>query len=204
MNKSPYEGLSVQDWQAKTLELIDEHPLTPNEIYQLITQVWSEIFLSSITSRGYKIGVDFFPSPQVIGSLLHDLIPLEFAYRYPGIWRRQATKDEKDLVYVPDDSFSVEIKTSSSTRNTYGNRSYAQKSSTGKLGTKTKSGYYLVINFQKLIVSLPNPQINLVRFGWLDRDDWIGQKSQTGQQARLRPEVERYKLLRLPLQTQFF
>ncbi|MBD2044493.1 ScaI family restriction endonuclease [Coleofasciculus sp. FACHB-64] len=201
MNNSPYEGLLVQEWQAKTLELIDQHPLDPNEIYEVVIQVWSEIFQSSITSRGYKIGVDFFPSPQVLGSFLHDLIPLEFAYRYPQIWRIQSNKYEKDLVYVPDDYFSIEIKTSSSKRNTYGDRSYTQKSSTVNPGTKTKSGYYLVINFQKLIISLLNPQINLVRFGWLDLDDWKGQKSQTGQQANLRPEVERYKLLKIPLQT---
>ncbi|MGK7921714.1 MAG: ScaI family restriction endonuclease [Trichodesmium sp.] len=39
----------------------------------------------------------------------------------------------------------------------------------------------------------------LVRFGWLDQDDWQGQVAATGQQARLSSDVERYKLLELPL-----
>ncbi len=42
-------------------------------------------------------------------------------------------------------------------------------------------------------------KINLVRFGWLDEEDWIGQTASTGQQARLSSDVERYKLLQLPL-----
>ncbi|MCU0544097.1 MAG: ScaI family restriction endonuclease [Oscillatoriaceae cyanobacterium Prado104] len=41
--------------------------------------------------------------------------------------------------------------------------------------------------------------INLVRFGWIDREDWQGQKAATGQQAKLSPDVERYKLLELPI-----
>jgi predicted AAA+ superfamily ATPase len=133
-----------------------------------------------------KIGIDLFPSPQILGFLLHELIPLELARRYPEIWRRDQNRTEKDLVYIPDNNFSIEIKTSSSSRNTYGNRSYAQTSATGTKSKKSKSGYYLVVNFQKLnpiVQSEKIPQINLVRFGWLDEVDWQGQVAATGQQA---------------------
>jgi hypothetical protein len=132
---------------------------------------------------------------------LHELIPLELARRYPGIWRHKETATEKDLVCLLDDCFSIEIKTSSSNRNTYGNRSFTQLSTTGIEGKKNKSGYYLVVNFQKFNQKLQSsqlPQINLVRFGWLDREDWQGQATATGQQAKLSPAVERYKLLQLP------
>ena len=60
----------------------------------------------------------------------------------------------------------------------------------------------LVINFQKFTAknqTTQTPQINLVRFGWIDQEDWQGQTAATGQQARLSPDVERSKLLRLPL-----
>jgi hypothetical protein len=199
---SPYDGLSVNKWEVKTREIIKENPLDSHEIYEVVIRVWDEIFQSALTTRGYKIGVDLFPRPQIMGALLHELIPLEFSSRYPGIWRREENKDEKDIVYIPDDHFSIELKTSSSSSNIYGNRSYAQKSLAGKKSQKSKSGYYLAVNFQKFdnkIKSIQRPQITLVRFGWIDQDDWQGQKSQTGQQSRLSTDVERYKLLKLPL-----
>ena len=106
------------------------------------------------------------------------------------------TTNEKDMVYIPDPIYSFEIKTSSSARNIYGNRSYAQKSGNAK---KSKSGYYLAVNFQKFTPVRKHPKIVKVRFGWLDHDDWLGQRASTGQQARLSPNVERNKLLELPL-----
>jgi hypothetical protein len=191
-----YEGLPVEKWEAKTKQLIAEHPLDPAEIYEVVTQVWTDIFQSQIGSKPFRIGVDLFPRPQVMGFFLHELIPLEFEYRYPTIWRREETTNEKDLVYLPDDHFSIEIKTSSSARNIYGNRSYAQQGRTSKKG---KSGYYLAVNYEKFMKLGGMPQIKLVRFGWLDSQDWIGQRAPTGQQARLSPDVERYKLLKLPI-----
>lgn len=120
---------------------------------------------------------------------------MEFAHRYPGVWRREETADEKDLVYIPDQDYSIEVKASSSVKSIFGNRSYAQEAASAK---KSKSGYYLAINFEKF-VSAKRPEITLVRFGWLDHFDWIGQAAATGQQARLDPNAERHKLLRLPL-----
>lgn len=200
--QSPYTGLPVEDWEEKTRELIDRHPLDPQEIYDVVIQVWSEIFQSSITSRGYRIGINLFPTPQIMGFFLHELIPLELASKYPGIWRRDNSTLEKDIVYILNNNFSIEIKTSSSSRNTYGNRSYAQQSALGAKPKKDKSGYYLVVNFQKFnpkMASVQTLNIKLVRFGWIDREDWQGQTAATGQQAKLSPDVERYKLLQLPI-----
>jgi hypothetical protein len=197
---SPYAGLAKEDWAEKTRELIKIHPLSPKEIYEVVIQVWREIFESNLTSKNYKIGVDLFPSPQIMGYFLHELIPLELARRYPGIWRREETAAEKDLVYLLDDGFSIEIKASSSKGSTYGNRSFAQESTTGREGKKNKSGYYLVVNFQKFNTNIQGsqlPQIHLVRFGWLDREDWQGQKTENGQKATLSRDVETYKLLDL-------
>ena len=60
----------------------------------------------------------------------------------------------------------------------------------------SKSGYYLAVNFEKFS-NTTNPQIKLIRFGWIDSGDWIGQKAATGQQSRLSSDVENYKLLQL-------
>jgi hypothetical protein len=193
----PYTGVPESEWVNKTRELIKSHPLNPNEIYEAVHEVWDDIFKSEIGSKPFRIGVELFPRPQIMAYFLHELLPLEFAYRYPGIWRREQTSDEKDLVYIPNPYYSIEIKTSSSVRNIYGNRSYAQKTTKVK---KEKSGYYLAINFQKFASPKERPKIKLVRFGWLDHSDWVGQSATTGQQARLRREAEAYKLLKLPLE----
>jgi hypothetical protein len=129
-----------------------------------------------------------------MGFLLHELIPLELAARHSSVWRGETSSDDKDIVYIPDSSYSIELKTSSDPRHVYGNRSYAQASSKGK---KAKSGYYLAVNFGKFTAKGSRPQIRLIRFGWIDSSDWIGQKAATGQQSRLHPDVESSKLLQL-------
>jgi hypothetical protein len=149
------------------------------------------IFDSKI-GNAFLIGKDIFPKPQIMGFFLHELIPLTLAKRYPDKWRKEETASEKDLIYMPDDTFSVEIKTSSSAKNIYGNRSYAQEANSVK---KSKSGYYLAINFQNFSAKISKPQIKRIRFGWLDHADWMGQTTPTGQQARLSPAVEQNKLI---------
>ena len=130
----------------------------------------------------------------ILGFLLHELIPLELERRYPGKWRREIEAKDKDIIYTTDDIFSIEIKTSSNPKSIFGNRSYAQVSQTSKKG---KSGYYLAVNFEKCTSLKPKPKITRIRFGWLDHTDWMGQKSQTGQQSRLSKDVESFKLLEL-------
>ncbi len=142
----------------------------------------------------YQIGVDIFPSPQIMAFLLHELIPLELQRRHPGIWRRDNSTDEKDVVHVPDDNYSFEIKASSSRNNIFGNRSYAQPSPVAK---KHKAGYYLAVNFEKFTDETASPRVTKIRMGWLDHTDWIGQRASTGQQARLNIIARNNKLLEL-------
>ena len=101
---------------------------------------------------------------------------------------RDESGDEKDIVCVNNDNFSIEIKTSSNKNRIFANRSYAQGTINGK---KSKTGYYLAVNFEN---SVEQHQITLIRFGWIDAQDWKGQVSQKGQQAHLEAELERLKL----------
>jgi len=123
---------------------------------------------------------------------LHELIPLELGRREPDVWRGDLASGEKDIVYIPDPSLSVEIKCSSHPAKVFANRSYAQKPTDAKKG---KSGYYLTVNFEKLTPSSPQPKVVLVRFGWLDHSDWSGQAAPTGQQASLSPQADQGKLV---------
>lgn len=190
---SPYDGLRVEGWRARTEELVSSHPLDRDEIIDVVLGCWDAILNTKIGGKA-QVGVHTFPRPQIMGTFLHELVPLEYNDRYPGRWRREETPDEKDLVYVPDNSLSVEIKTSSNKYQVFGNRSYAQ---TGGISKKDKSGYFLTINFEKFDRSQRRPSVRLIHFGWLDDSDWIGQKSSTGQQARLNSSIYGNKLLRI-------
>ena len=192
---SPYDGLRENQWLEKTEELVAAHPLDRGQIVDVVLSAWNSIFSLKVNPRGFRIGVELRPKPQIMGFFLHELIPLELSARAPKNWRGDKTASEKDLVYIPNDAFSVEIKTSSNKSRIFGNRSYAQKSSADK---KAKSGYYLAVNFESFeSAGRRRPEILLVRFGWIDSRDWIGQAAATGQQARLPSSVETSKLLTL-------
>lgn len=73
--------------------------------------------------------------------------------------------------------------------------SYAQPSAGGK---KSKSGFYLTVNFQRWAeVKDGLPRIRVIRLGWLDHTDWVAQVAASGQQAKIRPEAYAGKLLEL-------
>src|SRR5713101_281502 len=120
----PYDNLHSNDWRAKTEELISLHPLNPQEIVEITLKAWENIFESSVS--GFHIGIDIFPNPQMMGFFIQELISLEFARRYPDAWRGEKDAKDKDLVYLPNPDFSIEIKTSSNPNHIYGNRSYGQ------------------------------------------------------------------------------
>lgn len=188
---SPYDGLSVNEWPMRTRELINSFPLDMEELVDVVQLSWAAIFRSKIGPKGFRIGSDIFPKPQIIAFFLHELIPLELQTRYPDLWRPEAAARDKDIVYISDEFYSVEIKTSSHPSQIFGNRSFAQEAVGNK---KSKSGFYLAINFDKVVRANHAPCLRRVRFGWLDHSDWVGQAAETGQQARLSPEVERGKL----------
>lgn len=188
---SPYTGVPAANWLSITDQLISEHPLSTDKIVEIVLSSWASIFDSSIGVHQFKIGKDIFPKPQIMGFFIHELIALEVAAQYPNEWRGEETSGDKDIVYLSNDVFSVEIKTSSNSKHIFGNRSYTQDSSKTK---KSKSGYYLTVNFEPFSAVNSSPKILMIRFGWLDHDDWIGQKSSTGQQARLSPEAYKGKL----------
>ena len=84
---SPYRGLKPNRWLEITKKLLDNHPLAQDEIVDVVLSVWKSIFDSKMGTKGFRIGKDIFPKPQIMGFFLHELIPLELAARYPNKWR---------------------------------------------------------------------------------------------------------------------
>jgi hypothetical protein len=193
---SPYDGLSPADWKEVTEKLVDSYPVGREEIVEIVLGRWQSIFSSRIGRPALRIGRDLFPQPQILGYFLHELVPHEFQTRYPDVWRRDQAGADKDLVNLKNDRFSTEIKTSSNPTRVFGNRSYAQP---GAVSRKSKAGFFLTINFQRWRDAEAGklPEVTLIRLGWLDHTDWIGQTAATGQQARIRPEAYAGRLLEL-------
>ena len=170
--ESPYIDKKPETWKDITETLIENHPLNERDIIAAVLEAWNKILNTKIGGE-LKIGIDVFPSPQNIGNYLHEIIPVILEKKYPKIWRKgENDKTEKDLTYVNDDNYSVEIKTSSNPNNLYGNRSYGQQD---VQSIKSKSGYYIGVNFNK-IEKNGNPKIRKIRFGWLDHSDWKAQQ----------------------------
>ena len=192
--RSPYDGLPVERWYEKTQQLVREHPLPPDVLVDAVLHAW-DLIHGSVIGGHITIGEDYFPTPQILGDFLHELIPFDLS-QYDSNFRKGITKTEKDITCDYDDHFSIEIKTSSQ-KDIYGNRSYAQKSQRRPRATKDKSGYYLAINFPPVHKSEEWEPISQIRFGWLDAEDWQGQASQTGQQASLSRDVLQNKLITL-------
>ena len=184
--KSPYENVAMCHWKTITEELVRKHPLTPI-IVDVCLKSWQSILNGKInTFLNMKIR-EMSISPQATGALLHDVIPEYIAKNIAGF--RKGIGKEKDIVCESDSYFSVELKTSSQ-KSIFGNRSYAV-SETGK----SKAGYYLALNFEK--ISSENPRVLRIQFGWLDHSDWLGQRSETGQQASLTKNARDNKFITL-------
>jgi hypothetical protein len=74
------------------------HPLRTKEIIQVVLTAWDELHSTRIGSQDLRIGVDVFPNPQIIGFLLHEIIPVLFSQNHPGQWRRERAKGENAVV----------------------------------------------------------------------------------------------------------
>lgn len=192
---SPYEGHPETQWATITKELVDSYPLTLDDIVDAVLEAWDGILKSKIAGE-LQIGVDIFPGPQIMGNYLHELIPIILERKFPGEWSRDMKKDDKDLVYLPNDFYSAEIKTSSNPNNIFGNASYGQEDS-ASASSKSKDGYYIAVNFEKFDQAPAGqlPRIKKIRIGWLDHTDWHSQSASSGQAATISTTVRDNKLL---------
>lgn len=192
---SPYENLPDTQWKKVTKKLVNEHPLSSDILIDTVLKAWNGILNTKIADE-LQIGRDIFPTPQILGNYLHELIPVFLEKKYPGQWTRDIEKKDKDLVCVANPYYSIEIKTSSNANNIYGNASYGQEDS-ASASSKTKDGYYLAVNFEKFNPSNKDfiPRIRKIRFGWLDHSDWHSQNASSGQAATISPTVRDNKLL---------
>lgn len=190
----PYENVEESEWKSVTERLIEEFPIKMEIIRDIVLDSWDELFTISNATHDFAIGETIFPKPQILGFFLEEIVTQKIHKLDPETWLPDPTGYSKDLENIKEPKYSIEIKTSSSPKNIYGNRSYGQKGDSSK---KSKDGYYLAINFEKFDSkkTLKRPEITLIRFGYLNYTDWISQSASTGQQARIPANIESVKLL---------
>lgn len=189
---SPFLNQPVENWAKVTDCLISKFPLDMKEIVDIVACSWHRLWKSRIGDENLSFPIlEINPPATVVGYILEKLIAKELALRYPAIWRGASSDSDKDIVCISDVKFSFEIKTSGQRGiKIFGNRSYGQKLQNTNHAKKDKSGYYLTVNFTK-------DKLNLIRFGWIDAEDWKSQASSTGQMASLGKDVYKYKLKEL-------
>ncbi|MBM3241209.1 ScaI family restriction endonuclease [Candidatus Poribacteria bacterium] len=190
---SPYVGLDTTHWKSKTLQLIEQYPLSLEEIKNAALKTWQILWQTKIGTGKSAISLDEIDVPAtVIGYFFEKLYARELEIRYPNQWRGGRSKGEKDLVCLINPFFSTEIKSSGQLgTKIYGNRSYKQETRDDSLISKEeKSGYYITVNFY-------GTTITLLRLGWIDFEDWQPQKAATGQAATLKGEVYQHKLIEI-------
>jgi ScaI restriction endonuclease len=187
MAVSEYKKNPVSDWKKVTKDILSKYPLKEDEILEIAILSWQRLWSSQI---GGQIKIDEVNLPAtVIGYFFQKLFAHELAKRYPLIWKGELLKSDKDLVNMQDAQFSTEMKASGQLGYAlFGNRSYNQKTGSAGNAGKDKSGYYITLNFY-------GKTITLLRYGWIDQDDWIPQGSATGQAAVLKSDVYEYKLI---------
>lgn len=185
--ESPFQDQPVERWEDIRNNLIEKHPLSLDEIRDLVLNSWEKLLQTRIGPPYDDILVfrDVDLPAQVVSNFLEVILSRELN-KIDDRWRR-GSSSEKDLIFEPDEFFSTEMKCSGQGGvKVFGNRSYAQEVETG-FEKKEKSGYYITINFF-------NDLLYLIRFGWIDYDDWKPQKAATGQAATLPNEIYDHKL----------
>lgn len=189
---SPYAGKPITQWANVTRTLVQAHPLTLTVIHDAAQAAWARLW--STTVGDAALGFPFAetdPPATVVGYFFEKLFAKELAARFPSVWRG-GKGSEKDLHCLTNDALSVEMKASGQLGyKVYGNRSYGQQVKNADAVKKDKSGYYITINFH-------GQTLTMLRFGWIDADDWQAQKSATGQMAGLSDNVYKYKLMTIP------
>jgi hypothetical protein len=192
MTSSPYAGKPESSWLGITQQLINNHPLKPQIIREAALTAWGTLWQTTVGTGSLSVKLTDLRVPAtVVGYFFEVLLARELERRDP-LWRGSQSKDEKDLVYLRDPALSIEIKTSGQAGfKVYGNRSFGQKAASDLLVKKEKSGFYITVNFF-------GQTLTLIRFGWIDADDWDPQEAPTGQMAGLKQAVYDYKLIPIP------
>lgn len=183
---SPYWNKNSEDEKKNVRDkLLKDYPIKEKELIHNCKQAWEIIKKIEIDILGNKINlVDLELHGSIYGGLIDTVLREVIIKSDESKWMRPNLKVDKDVIYIDDNKKSLEIK-SGGQKNTqvFGNRSSNLEE---KNEQKSMAGYYITINYY-------NKELYLIRFGWLDEEDWIGQVD-GGQQAKISEDAYELKL----------
>lgn len=163
------------------------HVLQPHVLVRAIEKSWATLW----TTRVGPIPLAaMHVDAQIIGKffqelLMRDLHAEDARWRAPDMPR---TRHDPDFVFLGDPTHDFELKMCGQIggRHVFGNRC-AAPGFASTTGAKTRNTWLLAINYS-------GTTLNLIRFGFVTENDWIGQRAASGNASRLAPEVYATKL----------
>jgi hypothetical protein len=171
---------------AQTQEKIDKFPISMQQLSTLVLDTGIIMLNEKLFGKSLKEIIDSSPNK---GALIGQLFPIAFNQKlvaaHPDVFRPEQHIYEKDIVCIVNRLYDFEIKVSTSDEKILGNQSYANNG-----GYKDKSSFYLAVNFDKIDYS-----IKLIRFGWLDIEDWGISDSLNGQGSAVNTLAQRSKMI---------
>lgn len=158
------------------------HPVVERVVCTSWTQLWTTR-VGDLPIRHLHL------NSQVIGTIFQQLMTREL-YAYDPKWRHPDTRPQKsDPDFVFDDPYhNFELKMSGQPGGrVFGNRCSSRQFRAEGAHTKSRDTWLMTINYT-------GDTIDLIRFGFVVGDDWIGQSAATGNASKLSPETYASKL----------
>lgn len=147
--------------------------ITMDILRDAVLATWNDIEQASIA--GVRL-LDVADS-GVVSNLFHSLLPIKLSSLG---YRKDQDKNEKDLHYITDPKFSIEIKTSTSAR-VAGSVSYIGNGNS----TKERSAFYLCVFWSK-------EGITSIKFGIVNFEDWnLPKKGSSSASIAIKADVVR-------------
>ncbi|MCT0255309.1 MULTISPECIES: ScaI family restriction endonuclease [unclassified Synechocystis] len=97
---SPYHDLSVEEWLAKTKDLVNQHPLDFETIRRVALKCWHTLWSTTIGESELSVRLWELDIPATVtGYFFEKLFAKELEKEFPSLWRGSRSKNEKDIVY---------------------------------------------------------------------------------------------------------
>ena len=99
----PYFGSPQSSWLSITRQLVNKHPLQPVVLREAATTSWAMLWKTTVGTGPVSVKLSALKVPAtIIGYFFEVLLANELQRRDPTLWRGTQSKDEKDLVYLPN------------------------------------------------------------------------------------------------------
>ena len=167
--------------RTEALLKINTHPLfgDSERLMDVVTRAWEAVWTAKLGDGCLVSDLPGGQSSQLIGLLFESALARELTLQDPR-WTRGSSKSDPDYVFAADPALGFQLKTcGQASWQVFGNKVARQR------------GYILAINYYK-------NRLSLVRAGYLSADDWVPQRSSTGNSSKLKLDAYKFKLMVIP------